>query len=51
MPDQKGAGPDQIQGFCLKSFTVMHEEFTTAFNEYVEVGDVPRWLVEGKICQ
>ena len=46
MPDWKEAGPDKIQGFCLKSFTAVHEVLATDLNECVEVGDVPGWLVE-----
>ena len=45
MPDQKGARPDKIQGFWLKSFTAVHEALATVLNECVEVGDVPGWLV------
>ena len=41
MPDWKGAGPDQIQGFWLKSFTAVHEVRVTFLNECIEVGDVP----------
>ena len=48
MPDWKGAGPDKIQGFWLKSFTAVHEVLATVLNEYLEVGDVPGWLVEGR---
>ena len=48
MPDWKEAGPDKIQGFCLKSFTAVHEVLATVLNECVEVGDVPGWLVEGR---
>ena len=46
VPDWKGAGPDKIQGFWLKSFTAVHEVLTTVLNECIEVGDVPGWLVE-----
>ena len=46
MPDWKEAGADKIQGFCLKSFTAVHEVLATVLNECVEVGDVPGWLVE-----
>ena len=48
MPDWKGAGPDKIQGFWLKSFTAVHEVLATVLNECLEVGDVPGWLVEGR---
>ena len=48
MPDWKGAGPDKIQGFWLKSFTALHGVLAAALNECVEVGDVPGWLVEGR---
>ena len=47
MPDSKGAGPDRIQGFWLKSFTAVHV-LTTVLNERIEVGNVPGWLVEGR---
>ena len=47
MPDWKGARPDKIQGFWLKSFTAVHEALATVLNECVEVGGVPGWLVEG----
>ena len=47
-PDWKGAGPDKIQGFWLKSFTAVHEVLTTVLNKCIEVGDVPGWLVEGR---
>ena len=46
MPDWKGAGPDKIQGFWLKSFTAVHEVLATVLNECIEVGDVPGWLIE-----
>ena len=49
MPDWKGAGPDKIQGFWLKSFTALHGVLAAALNECVEAGDVPGWLVEGRI--
>ena len=48
MPDWKGAGPDKIQGFSLKSFKAVHEVLATFLNECIEVGDVPGWLVEGR---
>ena len=48
VPDWKGAGPDKIQGFWLKSFTAVHEVLATVLNECLEVGDVPGWLVEGR---
>ena len=48
MPDWKGAGPDKIQGFWLKSFTALHGVLVEALNECIEVGDVPGWLVEGR---
>ena len=48
MPDWKGARPDKIQGFWLKSFTVVHGVLATVLNECIEVGDVPGWLVEGR---
>ena len=43
VPDWKGAGPDKIQGFWLKSFTAVHEVLATVLNECLEVGDVPGW--------
>ena len=48
VPDCKGAGTDKIQGFWLKSFTTVHGVLATVLNECIEVGDVPRWLVEGR---
>ena len=48
-PDWKEAGPDKIQSFCLKSFIAVHEVLATILTEYIEVGDVPEWFVEGKI--
>ena len=48
MRDGKGAGPDKIQGFWLKSFTAVHEVLATFLNECIDVGDVPGWLVEGR---
>ena len=48
MPDWKGAGPDKIQVFWLKSFTALHGVLAAALNESIEVGDVPGWLVEGR---
>ena len=47
MPDWKGAGPDKIQGFWLKSFTAVHEVLATVLTESLEVRDIPGWLVEG----
>ena len=41
MRDWKGAGPDKIQGFWLKSFTAVHDVLATFLNECIEVGDVP----------
>ena len=41
MPDWKGAGPDNIQGFWLKSFTAVHGVLATVLNECIEVGDAP----------
>ena len=35
MPDQKGAAA--------------HKVLATVLNEFIEVGDVPGWLVEGRI--
>ena len=47
MPDWKGARPDKIQGFWLKSFTAaVHEVLGTVLNECTEVRDVPRWLIK-----
>ena len=34
------------QDFWLKSFTAVYEALATFLNEYIEVGDVPGWLVE-----
>ena len=48
MPDWKGARPEKIQGFWLKSFTAVHEVLATVLNGCSEVGDVPGWLVEGR---
>ena len=48
MRDWKGAGPDKIQGFWLKSFTAVHDVLATFLNECIEVGDVPGQLVEGR---
>ena len=48
MPDWKGAGPDKIQDFWLKSFTAVHGVLATVLNECVEVGEVPGWFVEGR---
>ena len=48
MPDWKGAGPDKIQGFWLKSFTDVHRVLATVLNECIEVGDVPGWLVAAR---
>ena len=48
VPDWKGAGPDKIQGFWLKSFTAVHEVLATVLNERIEVGGVRGWLVEGR---
>ena len=48
MPVWKGARPDKIQGFWLKSFTTLHGVLAAALNECIEVGDVPGWLVEGR---
>ena len=48
MLDWKGAVPDKIQGFWLKCFTAVHEILGTVLNECIEVGDVLRWLVEGR---
>ena len=41
MPDWKGAGPDKIQGFWLKSFAAVHGVLAAALNECIEVGDAP----------
>ena len=46
--DWKGAGPDKIQGFWLKSFKAVHEVLATFLNECIKVGDVPGQLVEGR---
>ena len=47
IPDWKGAGPDNIQGFRLKSFTAVHEVLATFFNKFIEVGDIQvGWLKE-----
>ena len=43
----KGAGPDKIQGFWLKSFRAVHV-LATVLNECIEVWNVPGWLVEGR---
>ena len=48
MPDWTVAGPDKNQDFWLKFFTVVHEVLDTFFNECIEVGDVPGWLVKGR---
>ena len=48
MPDWKGPEPDKIQGYCLKSFTAVHEFLATVLNESIEVREVPEWLVEGR---
>ena len=36
IPDWKGAGPDKIQGFWLKSFTALHGVLAAALNECIE---------------
>ena len=40
MPFWKGAGPDKIQCFWLKSFIAVHEVLATDLNECINVGDV-----------
>ena len=42
------AGPEKIQGFWSKPFTAVHEVLATVLNEFIEVGDVPGWLIEGR---
>ena len=42
MPDWKGAGPDKIQCFWLKSFIAVQEVLATDLNECINVGDVSR---------
>ena len=46
MPDCKGSGPDKIQCVWLKPFKAVHDVLVTVLNEFIEVGDVPGWLVE-----
>ena len=42
------AGPEKIQGFWSKPFTAVHEVLATVLNEFIEVEDVPGWLIEGR---
>ena len=48
MLDWEGAKPDKIHGFWSKCFAAVHEILGTVLNECIEVGDVLRWLLEGR---
>ena len=48
MPYWKGAKSDKIQDFLSKSFAAVHGVLATVLNQYIEVEDVPGWLVEGR---
>lgn len=49
MPIWKSQGPDGMQGYWLKTFTVLHERIATQLNECLCLRSVPEWLTKGKI--
>ena len=47
MPNSKSPGPDLVQGFWLKNFSILHETVRLLLKEYLYNGFVPSWLTRG----
>ena len=45
----KALGPDSIQDFRLKKVHHLHDRIATQLNLCLEQGNVPEWMVTGKI--
>ena len=48
IPNWKSPGPDLVQGFWLKSFSVLHERVRLQLKECLDSGFVPSWLTRGR---
>ena len=48
MPDWKGAGPDGIQGYWLKTLSSLHDNLAKTLDECLRKSEVPDWMVEGR---
>ena len=47
MPNWKSPGPDLVQGFWLKNFS-LQERVGYQLNECLDSGFVPGWLTKGR---
>ena len=43
----KARRPDEVEEFCLKSFTSLHKNFVWHLNAYLK-GQTPRWMTKGR---
>ena len=44
----KGPGPDGVQGYWLKYFTILHCRITEQLNVVLESGYAPPWMNQGR---
>ena len=48
MASWKAAGPDLVQGYWLKKLSGLHPRLQLHFQECVQQGNVPEWMVRGR---
>ena len=48
IPNWKGPGPDEIQGYWVKNFTGLHDKIAQHLQHCLRASEVPGWLVEGR---
>ena len=48
LPDWKAPGPDFVQGFWIKNFTSLHQDFCTHLRHCLESHEVPLWMTKGR---
>ena len=48
MPNWKSPGPDLVQEFLLKNFSILHERVRLQLKECLDGGFVPSWFTRGR---
>ena len=51
MANWKAPGPDGVRGFWFKKFDSLHPALTISLQRCLESGEVPEWMVKGRILQ
>ena len=48
LPKWKACGPDKVHGYWLKTFDSVHGRVSKHFQDCVDTGEVPNWMVTGR---